>query len=159
MQPWRHQEGRQSRIPFMKRTNLPAVLIAILLFGLGTVVGALAHRYYSPSVVIANSPESFRQTYISEMKSKLALNTKQIASLQDILDDTKAQIQAVRDRTHPEMVRIRQEQVARVKAILTSHQLPAYEKLLADRERRNREQEARDRQNDQKRKESKPTAP
>lgn len=142
----------------MKRNNFTAVLVAILIFALGAAVGALAHRYYSPSVVIANSPESFRQTYISEMKSKLGLTAKQMASLQDILDDTKAQIKAVRERNHPEMVRIRQEQVSRVKAILQPSQIPAYDRLLADRERRNREQEARDQQNDQRRKGERPSS-
>ncbi len=142
----------------MKRSNLPAVLVAILLFGFGAIVGALAHRYYSPSVVVANSPESFRQTFISEMRSKLELTPSQIESLQVILDHTKEQMKAVRARTHPEMVRIRQEQVDRVKAILTPAQIPAYEKLLADRDRRNREQEARDRKEAEKRKEAKPSA-
>jgi Spy/CpxP family protein refolding chaperone len=140
----------------MKRNNIPAVLVAILLFLLGAGVGALAHRYYSPSVVIANSPETFRQTYISEMKSKLGLTADQISKLQDILDDTKAQIKALRDRNHPEMVRIRQEQVSRVKGILTASQIPAYERLQAERDRRNREQEARDQQTDKHRKEARP---
>ena len=141
----------------MKRSNLPAVLLAILLFGLGAVVGALAYRYYSPTIVVANSPESFRQTFISEMKAKLTLTPKQVTTLQDILDQTKEQMKAVRERTHPEMVRIHQEQINRVRAILNSAQIPAYEKLLADRDRRYREQEARDRQEDQKRKAAKPT--
>ena len=140
----------------MKRNNLTAILVAVLLFGFGAVVGALAHRYYSPTVVVANSPENFRQNLISEMRSKLSLTPKQVVSLQEILDRTKVQMKAVRDKTHPEIVRIRQEQVDRVKGILTASQVSAYEKLLADRERRNREQDAREQQNDQKRKNSKP---
>lgn len=142
----------------MKRNNLPAVFVAVLLFVLGAIVGALAHRYYSPTVVVANSPESFRHSYISEMRSKLGLTTKQVVSLQDILDETKSQIKAVRDRSHPEMVRIRQEQSARVRALLTPSQIPAYEKLQAERERHSREQEVRDQQNEQKRKDAKTSA-
>lgn len=128
-----------------KRNNLPAVLLAILLFGLGATVGALAHRYYSPTTVMARSPETFRKEYIAEMRSRLALTTEQEARLQTILDRTKAEIKAVHERSHPEMMRIKQEQVTQVKAILTPSQLPAYEKLVAERERRSREQEERDR--------------
>ncbi len=128
-----------------KRNNLPAVLLAFLLFGLGAAVGALAHRYYSPTVVVASSPETFRRSYINEMRAKVAITPEQEARLQTILDGTKAEIKAVRERNHPEMMRIKQEQVTRVKAILTPAQLPAYEQLVAERERRSREQEERDR--------------
>ncbi len=128
-----------------KRNNLPAVLLAVLLFGLGAAVGALAHRYYSPGVVVASSPETFRRSYVNEMRGKVALTAEQEAQLQRILDQTRAEIRAVRERNHPEMMRIKQEQVARVKAILTPAQLPAYEKLVAERERRSREQEEHDR--------------
>lgn len=140
----------------MKRNNLAAALVAVLLFGFGAVVGALAHRYYSPTVVVANSPENFRRNLISEMRSKLSLTPAQVGKLQTILDQTKVQMKAVRDKTHPEIVRIRQEQVSRVKEILTASQVSAYEKLLADRERRNREQETREMQNDQQRKNARP---
>lgn len=128
-----------------KRSNLPAVLLAMLLFGLGAAVGALAHRYYSPTAVVASSPETFRRSYITEMRTKVGLTAEQEARLQTILDETKGEIKAVRERSHPEMLRIKQEQVTRVRAILTSSQLPAYEKLVAERERRGREQEERDR--------------
>ena len=141
----------------IKRNNLAAILVAVLLFGFGAVVGALAHRYYSPTVVVANSPENFRQNLISEMRSKLSLTADQVVRLQGILDETKVQMKAVRDKTHPEIVRIRQEQVERVKGILTAPQISAYEKLLADRERRNREQDAREQENE-KRKSVKPAA-
>ena len=128
----------------MKRNTLPAVLLAMLLFGLGAAVGALAHRYYSPTIVVANSPETFRKSYVSEMRTKLAMTPEQVNSLQAILDETKGKIKAVRDRYHPEMLRIKQEQVNRVRSILRPDQLPGYAKLVADRERRGREQEERD---------------
>lgn len=132
----------------MKRNNLQAIVIATLLFGFGVVVGALAYRYYRPPVAIANSPESVRQSVISEMRSKLSLTPTQVDQLQGILDKTRMQMHTIRERNRPEIDAVKQEQVKRVKEILQPNQIALYDKLLADRDRRFREQEARSRRSD-----------
>lgn len=135
----------------MKRNQWTAALLALCLFACGVVAGVLGHRYYSETSVSAQtSPSDFRQQYLAEMKSHVHLTTDQLEQLQTILDDTKAKAKAVRDRMHPEMVRIKQEQLTRVKSILTPEQVPEYERLVADRERRFHAQEERDRQNDRR---------
>lgn len=132
----------------MKRNQWTAALFAVLLFAAGIVVGALGHRYYAASVVNASD---FRHHYIEEMQSKLKLTPDQVSRLETVLDDTKAQFRTVRDSYRPAMLKIKQEQISRVKAILTPQQVPIYEQMVADHERHAREQEERDRQDEQHR--------
>ena len=133
----------------MKRNQWTAALLSLLLFLSGVAVGVLAHRYYAATVVNAKTAADFRERYVSEMQSRLKLTQAQVDQLETILDDTKAQYKAVRDQYHPAMLKIRSEQISRVKAILTPQQVPAYEQLVAERERRASEQEARDRKQEQ----------
>ena len=133
----------------MQSKQWAAGTFAVVLFFSGAAVGVLGHRYYSAAVVSAKSSDDFRQRYVSEMQSSLKLSAAQSAELETILDETKAKYKAVRDSYHPEMVSIRNEQVERVKAMLTPQQVPAYEKLLADREQRAKDQEERDRKEEQ----------
>lgn len=132
----------------MKHNQWTAALFAVLLFAAGIVVGVLGHRYYAASVVNASD---FRHRYVAEMQSKLKLTSDQVSRLETILDDTKAQFKAVRDSYRPAMLKIKNEQISRVKSILTPEQVPIYEQMVADHERRAREQDARERQEDQRR--------
>ncbi len=135
----------------MRRNRWTAILFAVLLFGCGVLCGVLTQRYLSATVVNPKTAEDFRHRYVSEMKSDLKLTTDQVNRLEVILDETKAQYKAVRDESRPAMLKIKEEQVRRVKSILTPQQVPAYEKLIAEREEKYKEQEERDRQADLKR--------
>jgi hypothetical protein len=135
----------------MKRNQWTAALLAVLLFACGILVGALGHRYYAATAVSAKTAEDFRHRYIAEMESRLKLTPAQVSQLETILDETKAQYKAIRDAYHPAMLKIKHEQVAKVKSILTQRQVPEYEKLVAEREQRARQQEERDREEEQKR--------
>lgn len=136
----------------MKRNQWTALALAVLLFGCGAVVGALGDHYYTGAVVNAKTgAEDFRQHYISETRQRVNLTPTQVAQLERILDETKSKVKAVRDSYRPAMLTIRQEQIARVKAILTPQQVPAYEELVAERERHAKDQEERDRRDEQKR--------
>ncbi len=134
----------------MKRNQWAAVLLAILLFACGAAVGALAHRYYTATTVRARSTEGSRQHYISEMQSRLKLTSAQVSQLETIADDTKAKYKAVRDSYRPEMLKIKEDHINRVKAILTPEQVPLYDQLVAERERRAREQEQREGREEQR---------
>ena len=129
----------------MQRNQLTAAAFAALLFCGGAAVGALGHRYYAATVVIAKQPDPGRQHYIAEMQDRLKLTPAQLKQLEAILDDTKAQYHAVRDSYKPQMLKIKQAHIERVKSILIPAQIPAYEKLVAERDQRGREQEERDR--------------
>lgn len=134
----------------MKRNQWSAVVVAVLLFCFGAAVGALGHRYYASTEVNAKSAEDFRHRYVSEMRSKLSLTSNQVAQLETILDETKAKFKAVKDSYRPAMLEIKKEQVSRVKSVLTSQQIPIYERLVAEREQRMKQQEERERREQQK---------
>jgi Spy/CpxP family protein refolding chaperone len=135
----------------MKQNQWSAALLAVLLFCCGVAVGVLAHRYYSATVVSASRGEDLRQRYLSEMRSRLKLTPAQVTQLEAIMDDTKAKTRAVREQYHPEMLKIRNEQISRVRSILTSQQVPIYEQLVAEHERHVRDQEEHERKEEQKR--------
>jgi hypothetical protein len=139
----------------MKRNQWAAVFVAVLLFVCGLLVGVLAQRYYAATSVSAKSSENSRQHYLSEMKAKLHLTDAQVGQLETIMDETKARYKAVRDSYRPAMVKIKEEHVQRVKSILTAQQVPVYQQLVAERERRAKEQEDQDRRDGQK----KPSTP
>lgn len=134
----------------MNSNKTKAALFALLLFGFGAVVGALGHRYYTTTTVSAKTAEDFRNKYVSEMQTKLKLTERQVDQLQVILDDTKAKVKEVRDRYHPEMVKIKDAQLTKVKSILSEEQARKYEALVAEREQHAKEQEDRDRQEEQR---------
>ena len=128
----------------MKRNHWTAAVLAVVLFVSGGALGALADHTLSARVVNAKSAEDFRHHYVTEMQTRLKLTPAQTTQLEAILDDTKAKVKALRDSYHPQMLQIKNEQIGRVKAILTPGQVPEYEQLVAERERRARDQEAAD---------------
>ena len=135
----------------MKRNQWAALLLASLLFVGGAAIGALADHYYTRTVNPKPFAEDFRRHYISETRQRVKLTPAQVSQLEQILDDTKEKVRAVREASHPAMLKIREEQIARVKAILTPEQVPAYEQLVAERERHAREQEDHDRHEERQR--------
>jgi hypothetical protein len=132
----------------MNSNKTKAVVLALLLFGLGATVGALGHRYYADTVR-PKTAEDFRHKYISDMQNKLKLNQYQVDELQVILDDTKAKVRTVRETYHPEMVKVKGEQTAKVKAILSPDQAKQYELMVAEHEERGKEQDEKDRKDEQ----------
>jgi len=133
----------------MKRNQLAAAGFAALLFGGGAAVGALGHRFYNAEIVKAGpNSEAGRHRYVAEMENRLKLTPSQVKQLEGILDDTKAKYHAVRDSYKPQMLKIKLDHIERVKSILTAQQIPAYEKLVAEREQRSRDQEEHDRKSE-----------
>ena len=128
----------------MQRNQLAAAGFAAILFLGGAAVGALGHRYYAATSVSASSDVA-RHKDIQEMQDRLKLTPAQVTQLETIMHETKAKTRAVRDSIHPQMLQLKQEHIQRVRSILTPEQIPAYEKLVAEREQRSREQEERDR--------------
>ena len=135
----------------MKRQQWTGVALAALLFFGGAVVGLLADRYYNATVVSAKTSETYRQRFVAEMESRLKLTSSQVRQLEAIMDDTKAKYKAVRDSYRPQMLAVKNEHIAQVKSILTAKQIPGYEQLLSERERRAREQDEQERRDEQRR--------
>jgi hypothetical protein len=135
----------------MRRNQWSATFFALLLFGSGVFSGALLQRYYSGTVVSAKTSETFRERYLGEMKSKVHLSNQQMQQLEAILDETKAKYKAVREQSRPAMMQIKQDQISRVETILTPEQVPLYQRLVAEREQRSKEDDARERREESER--------
>jgi hypothetical protein len=128
-----------------KKSSLPVALSMLVVFLSGSVVGALAHRLYMVKSVGAvrdlrpPSPQEYKNRYISELKSRLALNEAQVSKVAAVLDHTNSRFRELHERTRPERSKIHETQVEEIRSILSSEQLPKYEQYLKDRERRRKE--------------------
>lgn len=121
-----------------------------LVFGSGAVVGALGHRLYTVSTVIAKTaqnPDEWRQRYMEEMKARLKLRDEQILRLNILLDETRSRVREAQGRLRPEIEQIKHEQSAKVANMLDPAQKVEYEKLRKEREERaERERQAQEQQ-------------
>lgn len=135
----------------MRRNQWLALGVALLIFVCGVVAGVLGNRYIKMATVNAKTAEDFRHHYTIEMRDKLHLSAQQVAELDVILDETKAKYKAVRDSYRPQMLKIKDEQLDRVKDILTPEQIPGYEQLVSEREERYRQQQDREQKEEERR--------
>ena len=131
----------------MKRATLSTALYVTLVFLSGAVVGGFAHRLYMVntvfSVPVSPKPEDVRRKIVEEMRTRLSLTNDQVTQLSAIMDSTKARFHEVRSkwdkeahiRAKPELKAIQEDQVQKIKEILTEAQRPEYDKYRADREK------------------------
>jgi hypothetical protein len=138
----------------MRHSKLIAGLSALLIFSCGVAGGVVGYRYYEHATVIAKNSDGWRVQYMEEMRTRAKLTDRQLQMLNVILDQTKQDYRDMRERHKPEVLEIKQNQISRVKSILTAEQIPSYEKLVAEREERQKEQDDRDRQEELKRKQA-----
>ncbi len=128
----------------MRRTSLTTGLYLVLLFLSGVAVGAFGLRLYTLKTVSANinprNPEEFRRRYVAELRDKLGLTEDQVKLLGPILDETRQRHRELMETHRPEFKAIQDEQVRKIRAILTDAQQPEYTKLLELREKRRQEQ-------------------
>ena len=123
----------------MRRSTLTTGLYLALLFLSGIAVGVFGHRLYTLNSVNANvnprNPEEFRRRYVAEMRTKLKLTDDQVARLGPILDETRQRHHELVDKHRPEFKAIQDEQVRKIRAILTDSQQADYTAMLAEREK------------------------
>jgi hypothetical protein len=127
----------------MKRPHILALASALVIFGLGLVAGALAHRLYIANSV--NASDDWRVRYVNEMHTRLGLTPQQVDKLNDVLDDTRAKVHQVHERYKPDILKIKQDQVAEIQSLLTPRQQGEYRHMVAEQEQRAKEQDARNR--------------
>lgn len=123
----------------MKRWNVPIALYLFLVFISGAVVGALGYRTYKPPVASSNSPvtpEQARHQYLSEMQSRASLTDDQVQKINLILDETRSLFHDAREKHNEVVKQIGVQQRDKVRAILTSDQLPKVEQLWQERDLR-----------------------
>jgi hypothetical protein len=132
----------------MTKKSWTAALYVMLVFAAGVAAGVLGNRVLSGSQVSANttttrqSPAEFRKKHISEMQTRLKLGDDQVVALNKILDQTREQFRAARERARPEMDRIYQQQVVRITEMLKPEQRPEYERIVEEHDRQRKLREA-----------------
>ena len=114
-------------------------LYLALVFLSGILVGGFAVRLYTMSSVSASvnprNPEEFKRRYIEEMRSRLHLSDQQVTQLGPILDETRQRYREFHERYKPELKAIQNQQVGKIRSILTEGQQPEYSKMLDEREK------------------------
>ena len=123
----------------MKRWNPPIAVYLFLVFVSGGVVGALAHRMYSPPAARSDqrpSPEEWRRKYLNELETRVNLTPEQVQKVNVILDSTDASFTQIHEKHHLEIEKIREDHRAKMRAILTAEHLPKYEQLRIERDAR-----------------------
>ena len=126
----------------MKRWNPPIALYLLLVFLSGAVVGALGYRTYKPPSASSNarvSPEEFRRQYLLEIKTRVNLSDEQLQKVETILEETRTRFHDARDKHNAIVKQIGEEQMAKMRAILSSEQVPKAEQFWQDRDQRNKQ--------------------
>jgi len=122
----------------MRRSSLTTGLYLLLLFFSGVAVGAFGLHLYTFKVnagVNPRDPGEFRRRYIAELQTKLKLTDDQVKQLGPILDETRRRHHELMEKHRPEMKAIQDDQVQKIRAILTDSQQVEYTKLLDEREK------------------------
>jgi len=124
----------------MRRTTLTTSLYLALLFLGGVAVGVFGHRLYTLNSVNASvdprNPKEFLRRYVAEMRSRLKLTDDQVSRLGPILDETRQRHQVLMDKHRPEFKAMQDQQVQKIRGILTDSQQAEYTKMLDEREKR-----------------------
>src|ERR1041384_7570581 len=114
-------------------------LYLALVFLSGILVGGFGVRLYTLSPVSASvnprSPEEFKRRYIEEMRARLHLSDQQVKQLGPILDETRKRYREFHEHYRPELKAIQDQQVAKIRSILTETQQPEYNRILEEREK------------------------
>jgi|SRR5262245_11919384 len=132
----------------MKRTTRSTALYVALVFLSGAVVGGFAHRLYTLNTVMAGptspKPDEFRRKYLDELRNRLSLSAEQLTKINSILDSTKTRYDEVRAKwdkearikAKPELKAIHEDQVQKIKGLLSETQQAEYDKFRMERDKR-----------------------
>jgi Spy/CpxP family protein refolding chaperone len=111
-----------------------------LVFVSGGVLGVFGDRLYTVTTVTKTknakpSPEEFRRGYVGFMQKRLNLTELQVTQLGLILDETRARMNEVHERTLPERQEITKDQTEKIRALLTPAQQSEFEVMRKEREK------------------------
>ena len=112
-----------------------------LVFVSGAVLGVFGDRLYTVTTVTKAknakpSPEEFRRGYLGFMQKRLSLTDPQVTKLGLILDETRARMNEVHERTIPEQQEIQKSQSEKIRALLTPAQQAEYDVVIKERRER-----------------------
>ncbi len=123
-----------------------AALYLGLVFVAGSVLGAVAHRFYAVQTADARvstptrkSSEERRAEIVSCLRDQIKLTQEQAAEVSAIYDDVGEQYHAIRKTIDPEVKGLRAQRADRIMALLDDEQKIKYQEILAERERKRAE--------------------
>ena len=122
----------------MKRSKLVLAAYILGVFLSGGVVGFFVHYLYdarsASAKAVPRDPDEYRHKYVEEMRSRLKLSEDQVEQLNAILDNTRLKYKEFRARHRPEINAIQEEQVSKIRLMLSEPQRLEYEKMRAERD-------------------------
>jgi Spy/CpxP family protein refolding chaperone len=120
-----------------------------LVFVCGGVLGFFANRLYTATTVNANAkngknpptPEEFRKWLIGQYQTRLKLTDDQVQKVNLILDESQAQVNAIHGQMDPQLDAVRQNQITRMKLMLSPEQQTKYDQWREERQRERQKQD------------------
>jgi Spy/CpxP family protein refolding chaperone len=106
---------------------------ALIIFVLGFTAGILALNVYRGWVRGGGNRDR-----MDELSERLKLTADQKTKVQEIFNDTREQLRAVRQETEPRMDEIRRQADGRLQTVLTPDQWQQFQRLRDERGRRGR---------------------
>jgi Spy/CpxP family protein refolding chaperone len=128
----------------MKFSRVTIVIYMGLVFASGAVLGMFGQRLYDAAPVLSNkerrpNPEELRKKTLAEYQSRLKLTDDQVSKFNALMDETRARVNEIRKQMHPAYEKVHQEQSEKVRAILTPDQEIEYQKMIKEREERQKQ--------------------
>jgi Spy/CpxP family protein refolding chaperone len=113
------------------KTKSEAAILVLVVFVLGVLLGGLGSHLWGERVWGHQPPGGPpAHQIVSDLTHELQLTPDQQKQLSAIVDDTKAQIRAAYTPADAQREQLRQQGRARIRAILTSDQLPKFEAFM-----------------------------
>jgi Spy/CpxP family protein refolding chaperone len=131
----------------MKFSRLTIIIYMGLVFASGAVLGMFGQRLYDATPVSSNrrlNPEEFRKKALAEYQSRLKLTDDQVVKFNTLMDETRAQANEIRKQMRPQYEKVHQEQMLKVREVLTPDQQAEYEKMLKERDERQKKNGSRE---------------
>jgi hypothetical protein len=119
----------------LNRTKARLVIVAVFAFGF--VGGALSMNLYTKATTKAE-PQP-RGYFFEMLNQKCKLSPDQQVQVHAVCDDTFNKFHDIGKQVEPQMNQTRQEGRDRIRAILTKDQLPKFEELLVEMDKRRQE--------------------
>jgi len=117
----------------MPKSRLVTLTYLLLVFGSGTLVGAVAHRLYMATTVTATvpparvlTPAEARQQYLDKMRKRVGTSEEQLVRVNALLDHAKHKYDELDLQAKPLREKIDQERIAGILAVLTPEQQKSY---------------------------------
>jgi len=126
----------------VKLSRLTIALYVGLIFACGVVLGVFGHSLYAVTTVKSfrsPTPEEVRKKTLAEMQSRMKLSDEQVSKINSIYDETRARVHEVHEKYKPQTDAITKDQRDKVRSILSPEQVSEYEKMLKERDERQKQ--------------------